>query len=250
MKYIWLALFLIFLVPALRSAQTTKNPALPLNDPQTEQELKKIAQELLDAVAPGNKAVWDRYLAENCVITDEEGNTLTKAQILDQLRPLPSGYTGTIRIAEAQVRSYGSVAVITHHDIENEEIFGQKIIAEYRTTDTYLKRDNQWQMIASQVMVIPSERKTIKVNPEIYSVFVGEYELAPSVTYTVTRDGDKLIGQRTGRSKEELLPANETTFFRKGTVRGEKIFVKDENGRVFQMIDRRDNNDLIWKKIK
>ncbi|MEW6738001.1 MAG: hypothetical protein AB1489_42380, partial [Acidobacteriota bacterium] len=73
---------------------------------------------------------------------------------------------------------------------------------------------------------------------------------APSVTYTVIREGDKLIGQRTGRSKEELLPANETTFFRKGTVRGEKIFVKDEKGRVVQMIDRRDNNDLVWKKIK
>jgi hypothetical protein len=249
-RYFWLVLLFILLVPALHHAQTASNSVTPLNDSQTEQELKKIVQELLDAIAPGNKAVWDRYLADNCIITDEEGNTLTKTQLLEQLRPLPSGYTGTIRIADAQVRSYGNIAIIIYRAIEHEEIFGQKIVAEYRATDTYLKRSDQWQMIASQIMVIPSERKTIKINPKVYDEYVGEYELAPSVIYTIIREDDKLIGQRTGRSKEELLPASETTFFRKGTVRGEKIFVKDEKGQVIHMIDRRDNNDLIWKKIK
>jgi len=36
--------------------------------------------------------------------------------------------------------------------------------------------------------------------------FTGEYELAPEVKYVITREGDKLFGQRTGRAKEELLP--------------------------------------------
>ena len=79
---------------------------------------------------------------------------------------------------------------------------------------------------------------------------MGTYELAPDVTYTITLEGEKLIGQRSGRAKEELVAADDNTFFRKGTIRGEKVFVRDANGRVNTMLDRRENNDLLWKKIK
>ncbi len=105
-------------------------------------------------------------------------------------------------------------------------------------------------MLASHVIVVPSERKSIALNPQSLDAFTGQYEMAPGVTYTITRKGDKLIGQRAGRSEEELLAMAENILFRKGTVRGEKVFVRDGSGRVTQMIDRRDNNDLIWKKIK
>jgi len=47
-----------------------------------------------------------------------------------------------------------------------------------------------------------------------------------------------------------LLPADENTFFPKGTVRGEKVFVRDATDRVTHLLDRRENNDLVWKKVK
>ncbi|MGH8195748.1 MAG: hypothetical protein ACREQ8_15315 [Woeseiaceae bacterium] len=42
-------------------------------DTGTAQELQRIAQVLLDAVGEGNKAVWDRYLADDCLYTTEGG---------------------------------------------------------------------------------------------------------------------------------------------------------------------------------
>jgi hypothetical protein len=117
-------------------------------------------------------------------------------------------------------------------------------------TDTYFKRNGRWQMIASHVIVMPSERKAMAIPPELYNSIVGQYELTPGVTYTITREDGKLIGQRTDRAKEELLAADNNTFFRKGTIRGEKVFVRDARGRVTQMLDRREHNDLAWKKIK
>ena len=88
------------------------------------------------------------------------------------------------------------------------------------------------------------------INPRLYQALVGEYELAPGVAYTITIEDGKLTGQRTGREKEELLPADENTFFPKGTVRGEKVFGRDATDRVTHLLDRRENNDLVWKKVK
>jgi hypothetical protein len=32
--------------------------------------------------------------------------------------------------------------------------------------------------------------------------------------------------------------------------RGEKVFERDDKGRIVRMLDRRENNDLVWKKVK
>jgi hypothetical protein len=105
-------------------------------------------------------------------------------------------------------------------------------------------------MLASQTSVLPSEHKAAKVDPVRFDAYLGIYWLAPHVTYTVTRDRNRLYGQRSGRPKEELFPLGIDRFFRRGAPRGEKIFVRGGNGRVAKMIDRRDNNDLVWRRIK
>jgi hypothetical protein len=220
------------------------------SDAATEQELVRIAQELYDAVPSGDKAVWEKYVADDVIYTDENWHILTKKQLIDSLSPLPKGYSGSIRIANVQSRINGDSAVLSYRALEEEYIFGQKLSPVYLVTDTYFKRHGRWQMIASHVIVLPSERKPITVNPKNYQSIVGQYELTPGVTYTITLEDNKLMGQRTGRAKEEMLPADENTFFLKGTIRGEKVFVRDASGRATEMLDRRENNDLVWKKVK
>jgi hypothetical protein len=139
---------------------------------------------------------------------------------------------------------------LSYRALEEEYVFGQKLSPIYLITDTYLKREGHWQLVASHVSVLPSERQPLAVNPKHFASIVGEYELAPGITYTITIEDGKLMGQRAGRAKEELLPADENTFFPKGTVRGEKVFVRDASGHPTRMLDRRENNDLVWKKVK
>jgi hypothetical protein len=99
-------------------------------------------------------------------------------------------------------------------------------------------------------MAIPNERKPAVIDLKSLDSYVGQYELGPEVTYAITLEGDKLFGQRTSRAKEELLPLCVDVFYRKGAWRGEKVFQRDAQGRVIAMFDRRENNDLVWKKIK
>lgn len=237
----------VFIFTLSGFAQTSSKSSADL---ATEQELVRIAQELYDAIPVGNKAPWEKYVADDVIYTDENWHILTKKDLLDGLNPLPKGYSGSIRMANIQSRINGDAAVLSYRALEEEYVFGQKLAPIYLVTDTYFKRNGRWQLIASHAIVLPSERRSVALNREAYKSIAGQYELTPGVTYTITIEGDKLMGQRNGRDKEELLAADESTFFRKGSIRGEKVFVRDESGRVTGMLDRRENNDLSWKKIK
>ena len=232
-----------------RGAQT--DAATQHSRDATVERLKRAMQELLDAIAPGDVAVWRKYLAEGCIFTDEEGNVKTKAELLDELKPLPKGYVGSIKMGEPKVFAQDNVIVMTHRDREELELYGQKLVTWFHLTDTWARQqDGQWRLVAAHVSAIPNERKPIAVSPNKLDEYVGQYDLAADVSYTVTREGERLFGQRTGRAKEELLPLCADTFYRKGVWRGEKIFERDGKGKVVRMLDRRENNDLVWSKVR
>ena len=228
-------------------------PVLPVTAQEraasTESELKRITQELLDAVTAGDRTVWDRHLADSCLIGTEDGRTLVKAQMIEEISPLPAGYKGSLTIANVQVRDHGDVAVISYDIPEKLELYGQTLNTRFHSTDTYLRRDGRWRLIALQVQVLPSELEPVAVDPKIFDAYVGRYQLASDTVYVVTREGNRLMGERLGREKEELLPKSETIFFVRGKPRGEKVFVRDVKGQVTRLIDRRDNNDLVWTRV-
>ena len=246
MKFFSIVLLGLFFSLQISAQNNVKSSA----DIETEKELVRIGQELYDAIAIGNKVPWENYVADDVIYTDENWHILTKKDLLDGLSPLPKGYSGSIRMTNVQCRINGDAAVLAYRALEEEYVFGQKLTPIYLVTDTYFKRNGRWQLTASHVIVMPSERKSVLVDPKFYQSLVGTYELSTGVTYRITLEGKKVIGQRSGRAKEELVAADDNTFFRKGTIRGEKVFTRDESGRVIAMLDRRENNDLLWKKIK
>lgn len=67
--------------------------------PETEQWFQATEQALMDALAPGNKAVWERIMDPSCVVTTEEGQVLTREQFLDEFGPLPEGLWKPRRVA-------------------------------------------------------------------------------------------------------------------------------------------------------
>jgi hypothetical protein len=240
-----LALIITLIIASNLSVQQ-KAPAAEIVE-----KLKRATQEMLDAVATGDKSVWDRYLAEGSIYADEEGRVLTKDELLKELRPLPPGYQGSIKIGETKSLIQENVVVLSHVDHEELVLYGQKLLTNFLTTHTWAKQKNgEWQVVSTHVMALPNERKPAIIDPKNLDSYLGQYQLSPEVTYTITREGDKLFGQRTGRTKEELLPHCLDIFYRKGTWRGEKVFQRDGQGRVVALLDRRENNDLIWKKIK
>ena len=78
--------------------------------------------------------------------------------------------------------------------------------------------------------------------------FIGNYELAPGNTLTISREGDKLYSKRGDAPRTILQPESPDLFFRPG-IEGRRLFYRNDSGNVDALIDRRNNEDLLWKKL-
>src|SRR5437762_1542926 len=124
--------------------------ACAVNIPLTQEELVRRTQELYDAVASANQAPWKKYFADDCIFADEKGRIFDKTKLVADITPMPAGYSGSIKIGHAQSRIIGETAVLSYDLDETETIFGQNLKAHYHVTDTWLRRNGEWQIIASQ----------------------------------------------------------------------------------------------------
>jgi len=233
-------------VAALLSALSCKN-----GNPGriTQQELVQRTQELFDAVAPGDQEPWKKYIASDAMYFDEKGRNMDKAALVNDLAPLPAGYSGTIRLVDPQSRIIGDTAILSYDLDETEVVFGQSLKARYHETDTWMRRNGQWQIVAGQVLRYYEDPAPGKADPARYRDYAGVYELAQGTTITITSAGNDLYAQRTGKAKEMLIPEAPDIFFRKG-VEGRRLFRRAANGQVEALIDRRNNEDIIWKRVK
>ncbi|HLF63978.1 MAG TPA: serine hydrolase [Saprospiraceae bacterium] len=89
----------------------------------------------------------------------------------------------------------------------------------------------------------------IQVDEKVLETYVGEYEIEPTFTFTVTKEQDRLFVQATGQEKFEILAETETKFLSKvNDARFE--FVNDEAGNVTKVILQQGGNQTDAKKIK
>ena len=222
--------------------------------PISQEELVRRTQELYDAIVPGDQAPWKKYFADDCIFSDEKGRTFDKPKLIADITPLPAGYSGSIKVNNVQSRIINDTAVLSYDLDETETIFGQNLTARYHVTDTWLRRSGEWKIIASQAHRYYEDPAIGKIDPKKFGDFVGIYELAPDQTRLVTAEGGNLFVERKGKKeqlnkKEQLFPETSDLFFRKG-VEGRILFRYDAHGKVDALIDRRNNEDVVWRKTK
>jgi Domain of unknown function (DUF4440) len=215
----------------------------------TQQELVQKTQEFLDAVSVGDQAPFKKYYADDVLFSDEKGRNMDKAALVKDITPLPAGYSGTIKIVRPQSRIVGDTAILSYDLDETETVFGQSLKARYHEIDTWMHRAGKWQIIATQVHRYYEDPAPGKADTSKFPDYVGSYQLSPERTLTITAESGHLYEQRSGRERQELIPEASDIFFRKG-VEGRTLFGHDETGKVKNLIDRRNNEDILWKKVK
>jgi hypothetical protein len=215
----------------------------------TQGELVSRTQELFDSVAKGDQTPWKKYFADDCMYFDEKGRNMNKAALVADVTPLPSGYSGRIKMEKVQSHIEGDVAILSYDLNETETIFGQDLRARYHATDTWMLRNGQWQIVAGQVLRYYEDPAPGMVNADRFANYAGTYELAPGNTLTISTDGKVLYRQRGDGPKDPLIPEATDIFFRKG-VEGRILFRWGDDGKVGALIDRRNNEDVFWKKVE
>jgi ketosteroid isomerase-like protein len=141
----------------LSATQSRSDPAMSNND---ETQLRQLENEWLGAYFNGDKAAYDRIVADDATLTDESAVSRSKAQDRSLLPPAP--IPGATAVNEdVQVRLYGETAVVTGRIVTTAGFTS-------RFTDTWLKRQGHWQVVARHYSRVPIERKAIKLDAKIY----------------------------------------------------------------------------------
>ena len=210
--------------------------------------LKRQTQEMVDAIATGKAAVWDRYLDEGVRYVDESGTVLTKKQMVEGTKPLPQGVTGSIKVVSFDAVVHGDVAVATYVNDEYEDFHGHKLHCQYRTTDTWMKSRAGWRLIAAQVLALRTDPPRAPIAASLRGEYCGRYALTPAIAYEIRCNGETLEGQQTGRKPEELRAEAPDVLYVPGRPRYRYVFLRDAAGKITGFAQRREAWDLVWKR--
>ena len=96
---------------------------------------------------------------------------------------------------------------------------------------------------------LPRVRTVAKVDPEVYNAYVGRYEIAPDISMTITREGDRLMVEFAGQPRLEIFPETATQFF----VKNRDLqfnFVKDAQGKANHLILERAGDVQKGKRVE
>ena len=210
--------------------------------------LREQAQALLDAVTAGDASVWERLLHEDCVYTSEEGEVFGKKKMVEQVKPLPAGVSGVLRVVDFEARVTGATAIATYVSDEHEDYHGQKLHCRYRSTDTWLKTPAGWRLLASQVLALRTDPPATEVADGKAEEYSGSYALAPGIDFEIRRKGTNLEGQQTGRPAREFRLEAPDVLFSPGRPRYRYVFQRGPGGKITGFAERREAWDLVWTK--
>lgn len=227
---------------ALLSARMLANEDVPAI-------LEHQTQDMLDAVSAGSSAIWDRYLDPKAVYTDEDGTVSTKAQLVEQIKPLPQGVSGALKAIDFRAAVLGNIAVATYIADEQEVFHGHQLHCQYRTTDTWRKTREGWRLIGSQVLALRTDPPPVTLSEQQIAEYVGRYALSPAKVYEIRMKDGGLEGQEAGRPAEVLRAELADLLFVPGKLRYRKVFQRASDGRITGFAERREAWDLVWTRL-
>lgn len=221
----------------------------PADAKAVEQEIVSFEKDRLAAFARADKEVFADMMADDVTVTHGYGEVFNKAQEMAVMRPsTPERPLPALSIENTAVKSYGDdTAVLTGSLVETARDGRRELVL--RFTNTYVKQEEHWRMVAGQLTTLSRERAIAKLDPKIYDTYVGQYKNPAGRLLTVSNEGEKLMVEVAG-DKVQLLPESETQFFMK-EADVLLAFVKDDQGKVVRLINRRPNGDIAQEvKVK
>jgi uncharacterized protein (TIGR02246 family) len=138
---------------------------------KTEDEVRQVEREWLDAYEKNDAGAMDRIVADDFTITFPNGLVQTKPDLMAGIRrprkegqPAPKFHT-----EDARARSYGDTVILIGKVVTVVERGGKTVREESRYTDTYIRREGRWQVVASHLSNAPVNRakeppKTARAN--------------------------------------------------------------------------------------
>jgi hypothetical protein len=121
--------------------------------------LVKLLHEFLDGAGHDDRAMHDRFWADDLVYTGSSGRRIGKADILKDVGgsppPQPDDPVTTYGAEQVRVRQYGATAVVAFRLVATTKEKNESHVARYWNSGTFVKRAGKWQVVCWQATRIP-----------------------------------------------------------------------------------------------
>jgi uncharacterized protein DUF4440/uncharacterized protein DUF3471 len=234
------------------SAGTLRAQDQPKFSP-AQQEVLNVRNALRETALRRDMAAWSRYVADDCIFSTDDGTLATKAQFMEHNQKLPPEYDHSTNPRDYVIHVYGDTAVINFRLTGHEQFTDADIISEERQTETYVKQNGSWLLVARQWDLLPVNfHKPVAVDTNVYKDYAGQYQWRPldDVETVSVKDGKLWSLFSKEKEGEEYLPLSSDTFFVKDDI-GSTQFVRDAQGHVTgYTYHRSDGQEIHVKKLK
>jgi hypothetical protein len=181
---------------------------------------------------------------------DENGKLIDKESLLEELTPLPAGLVGRIEVDRFEMKRYGDTAVAAGEIQEYLDYHGQPLRTRFRFLDTWRRTPEGWRLAARHTSAVLKDPPAIALAAAELCAYAGEYRLTPQIVTTIRCTEKGLTSERSGRPAVTYLPEVRDVFFVPGQPRTRRIFLRDPAGKIAGFGDRREGEDVRWRKVQ
>ena len=139
--------------PALALLICAFTVACQMKSGDADRELLKLEKDFAQAVVSNDAEEIAKFLSDDWVIIDPDGNIIDKARFLGVIK-LGQLTHEMMESEEAKVRSYENSAVVTAIVKSKGNFAGQEFTTQERASDVFVKRDGHWQCVFSQLTTL------------------------------------------------------------------------------------------------
>ncbi len=156
-RMLFLLALLVIASSQLALAQETQKPVVG----KAEEEVRKLERSWLDAYEQFDVEAMQRIVADDFTITFPDGSIQTRPQIIAALkRPRrPAQPAMRFYTEDVQSRAYGETVILIGRVITEYQRDGQTVKEQSRYTDTYVRRNGRWQVVASHLSNIAEQKR-------------------------------------------------------------------------------------------
>jgi hypothetical protein len=211
--------------------------------------LKAKAQALENALAPGDAKVWAHTLDDLALMGDENGVVTDRSATVKDITPLPPGASGHIDVINWTARVGANDAAATFTADEYENFHGQHLHAQYLITTSWVKRGADWKLLSMAILATRQDPPAVTLPAKLTDSYVGRYSGGPGLDVTISKQDGRLMSRRAGKPAVELKAELADVLFVPGQPRSRTIFQRDASGRIIGYVSRREERDLVFKRI-
>jgi ketosteroid isomerase-like protein len=205
--------------------------------------LRQQAQAFHNARPRMDSAAIKRYVADDALFVDAEGNVSGKQDLSRTTSVVAAkDAPATLAVTDWVLHHSDDVAVASFVG-ERTASGNQALSSKFLAVETWIRANSQWQLIASQTIALYQDPPAAILSSDMLQDYVGDYTGGPGLAVAISRDGSTLSVSSNGGKAVVYRAEGGDIFFTPGSPpgvpRSRIIFQRDNSRHVTGYVSSR-----------